>query len=244
MLGNQGWKLITNSSSILTRVLKAKYFPRSGFLDANNNPSYTWRSIHSTMPLLSLGYRWKIGDRNKIDAWIDPWIRTRINMQPTTTPHGHHDNLRVSQLFDPISNTWNHALLNMLYNAQDVADICKIPIHSRAPQYAIIWKASSNGMYSIKTAYRLCFNIVPHDNYLSVIGNWRKLWGMQITHKLKHFYWRLLRGCIPTRFNLHNRGVACETMCALYNGAIEDELHLFIDCPHAIFCWKEVNLWS
>jgi hypothetical protein len=61
------------------------------------------------------------------------------------------------------------ALLNMLYNAQDVADICKIPIHSRAPKDAIIWKAYSNGMYSVKTAYRLCFNIVPHDNYLSVI---------------------------------------------------------------------------
>jgi hypothetical protein len=59
MLGKQGWKLITNSSSLLTRVLKAKYFPRSGFLEANigHNPSYTWRSIQSTIPLLSVGYR-------------------------------------------------------------------------------------------------------------------------------------------------------------------------------------------
>jgi hypothetical protein len=33
-------------------------------------------------------------------------------------------------------------------------------------------------------------------------------------------------------------------MCALCNDATEDKLHLFTDCPHAILCWKEVNLWS
>jgi hypothetical protein len=75
----------------------------------------------------------------------------------------------------------------MLYNTQDVADICKITLHSRASQDTIIWKAASKGMYSAKTAYRLCLNIVPHDNYLSVTGNWRKLWDMQIPPKLKHF---------------------------------------------------------
>jgi len=70
MLGKQGWKLITKSSYLLTRVLKAKYFPRSGFLGATigHNPSFTWRSIWSTIPMLSLGYRWKIGDGNDINV--------------------------------------------------------------------------------------------------------------------------------------------------------------------------------
>jgi len=35
MLGKQRWELLRNSFSLLTRVLKAKYFPRSGFLGAN-----------------------------------------------------------------------------------------------------------------------------------------------------------------------------------------------------------------
>ncbi|PNX57208.1 replication protein A 70 kDa DNA-binding subunit, partial [Trifolium pratense] len=76
---------------------------------------------------------------------------------------------------------------------------------------------------------------------LSVTGNWHKLWDMQIPPKLKHFCWRLFRGCIPTRFNLHNGEVACETVCALYNETIEDELHLFIDCLHAIWLNKQAN---
>jgi len=82
MLGKQGWKLLTNSSSLLTKVLKAKYFPRSGFLDATigHSPSFTWRSIWSTIRMLSLGYRWKIGDGKDINVWKNPWIRTRQNL--------------------------------------------------------------------------------------------------------------------------------------------------------------------
>ncbi|PNY06371.1 ribonuclease H, partial [Trifolium pratense] len=170
MLGKQGWKLVTNSSSLLTRVLKAKYFPRSGFLEANigHNPSYTWRSIQSTIHLLSLGYRWKIGDGSNINVWTDPWIHSRTNMRPSTTPHGNYANLRVSHLFDSVHNTWNCALLNTVFNTQDVADICKIPLHSRPAQDSIIWKASPNGNYSVKTAYRLCLNLVLHDSSLRV----------------------------------------------------------------------------
>jgi len=42
MLGKKGWKLFKNSSSLLTKFLKAKYFPRSGFLGANigHSPSF------------------------------------------------------------------------------------------------------------------------------------------------------------------------------------------------------------
>lgn len=62
MLGKQSWKLTTNAHSLLTRVLKSKYFSKKGFLESNlnHNPSYILRIIWSTIPLLTLGYRWKI----------------------------------------------------------------------------------------------------------------------------------------------------------------------------------------
>ncbi|KEH36512.1 hypothetical protein MTR_2g011740 [Medicago truncatula] len=61
MLGKQRWKLLTNSDSLLTRVLKVRYFPINGFLDTNigHSPSFTWRSIWSTIPILSLDYNGK-----------------------------------------------------------------------------------------------------------------------------------------------------------------------------------------
>ena len=47
MLGKQGWKLLTNTKSLVARVYRARYFPNGTFLDAElgSNPSYVWRSI-------------------------------------------------------------------------------------------------------------------------------------------------------------------------------------------------------
>lgn len=42
MLAKQGWRLVTNVNSLVTRVMRAKYFPHSDFLNATlgANPSY------------------------------------------------------------------------------------------------------------------------------------------------------------------------------------------------------------
>lgn len=54
MLGKQGWKLLNDPSSLLARVLKARYDPSKGFLDAGlgHNPSFTWRKSWQIAGLL------------------------------------------------------------------------------------------------------------------------------------------------------------------------------------------------
>ncbi|KHN14866.1 Putative mitochondrial protein, partial [Glycine soja] len=44
MIGQQGWRLMTNNDTTVTKVLKAKYFPNGNFLDAQlgHNPSFIW----------------------------------------------------------------------------------------------------------------------------------------------------------------------------------------------------------
>jgi hypothetical protein len=47
MLGKQGWKFQTKSQLLVSRILKARYFPNNSYLMAKlgHNPSYVWRSI-------------------------------------------------------------------------------------------------------------------------------------------------------------------------------------------------------
>ena len=47
LLAKQGWRLQTNSSSLFSRVYKAKYFPNGDFVEAEvgKNASFAWRSI-------------------------------------------------------------------------------------------------------------------------------------------------------------------------------------------------------
>jgi hypothetical protein len=57
MLSKQGWRLHVNPNSLLSKCLKAKYYPHSDVLQAQvgNKPSFTWKSIHQAIWALNKG---------------------------------------------------------------------------------------------------------------------------------------------------------------------------------------------
>ena len=57
MLARQWWRLIQEQESLMARCFKAKYFPRSHFLDASDSSasSYVWKSIMAAKPILLKG---------------------------------------------------------------------------------------------------------------------------------------------------------------------------------------------
>ena len=59
LLAKQGWRILTNPTSLVARVCKAKYFPFEDVLYSRigSNPSYAWRSIHNSLQVLKDGTR-------------------------------------------------------------------------------------------------------------------------------------------------------------------------------------------
>ena len=47
MLAKHAWNFISNSNTLASRLIKAKYFSHGNFLSAQlgSNPSFTWKSI-------------------------------------------------------------------------------------------------------------------------------------------------------------------------------------------------------
>ncbi|XP_050217658.1 uncharacterized protein LOC126668509 [Mercurialis annua] len=47
MLARQAWRLVSVENNLMAKLFKAKYFPKTSFLEAKlgNNPSFLWRSI-------------------------------------------------------------------------------------------------------------------------------------------------------------------------------------------------------
>ncbi|XP_074301323.1 putative mitochondrial protein AtMg00310 [Silene latifolia] len=76
LLGKQGWRLLTNGESLMSRILKGKYFHDRSFLEANlgTNPSYTWRGIWESKEVLHLGIRRRIRNGESTQVWHDTWI--------------------------------------------------------------------------------------------------------------------------------------------------------------------------
>lgn len=64
------------SITYITRVYKAKYFPKSTLLEARrgNHSSYAWRSIYQGNKLISQGKRWIVGKGSQIRVWKENWL--------------------------------------------------------------------------------------------------------------------------------------------------------------------------
>jgi len=73
MVGKQAWKLITDPDSLITRLLKAKYFPHSDYLNVSigHNPSYVWRSLWNAREVITKGLKWSIGTGESISVWTN-----------------------------------------------------------------------------------------------------------------------------------------------------------------------------
>ena len=71
LLAKQGWRLQSNTRSLVHRVLKTRYFPDRDFLHAElgRTPSYAWRSIMATQDVVKAGHtghQWQVGDGTSI----------------------------------------------------------------------------------------------------------------------------------------------------------------------------------
>ena len=76
MLCKQGWKLLTEPSSLVARIFQARYYPHASFQRASlgNNPNYVWRSIWTTKDLVCRYSRVRVGDGSRILVTQDPWL--------------------------------------------------------------------------------------------------------------------------------------------------------------------------
>ena len=77
LLAKQGWQILTNPTSLVARVYKAKYFPFEDVLNSRigSNPNYAWRSIHNSLRVLKEGTHWRVGNGKWIHIWDDRWLQ-------------------------------------------------------------------------------------------------------------------------------------------------------------------------
>lgn len=77
LLGKQCWSLINKPETLVSQVLKAKYYPSGNLLQASRTggASYTWSEIYEAKEELKKGLRWVIGDGKTICIGKDRWLK-------------------------------------------------------------------------------------------------------------------------------------------------------------------------
>ena len=65
LVAKQAWRLLTCPQYLVARIFGVRYFPLGRVTEATlgHNPSYIWRSMHETLPLIRDGKQVRIWNK-------------------------------------------------------------------------------------------------------------------------------------------------------------------------------------
>ncbi|XP_062103683.1 uncharacterized protein LOC133814782 [Humulus lupulus] len=241
MLGKQARRLVVRPDSLVSKVFKARYFPKGEFLEAElgSNPSYIWRSIFETKAIIKKGLRRRVGTGSTTRICLDPWLPVEEHPYVTSELHGLEDKC-VDSLFMVNQRTWDEEVVRDLFNDRDRLAILSIPLGIASEGDVWYWGLDRTDLYSVKSAYRMIHGV--NDGNGEETSFWRKFWLLQVPPKVKNTVWRAIMGCLPTRVQLRIKKVQVSLFCPFCEVYNETMLHCLVTCSFSRMCWVYAGL--
>jgi hypothetical protein len=252
MLGRQGWRLLTEPTSLCARVLKGRYFPHSDFWHAPKprTSSFTWRSILFGRELLRRGVQWGIGDGTSVKITSDFWISDRppFLLRPLKPIP---DIATVSCLIDEVTHSWIPETIHAFFDAATTELILQIPIDRHGGTDFVRWPFSKQGIYSVRSAYNFArsdkFFISRsltgrgmHSGSMNEEKDWKALWKINAPGKMKIHLWRFAHDCLPSGEQMQRRNIPTSDLC-IFCGRSENIAHSLLTCHFAREVWRLIK---
>ena len=156
LLARQAWRVLQSPDSLSARILKARYFPATEFLQADlgSRPSQVWRAILDGRDTLKQGIIKRIGTGEATDPWNDNWLPRDGRLRPIACLAAHAPS-RVSEFIDRTSATWNCEKLKECFLPMDVEAILNLPLSTRNQQDEWAWHYDRKGVFTVRSAYKM-----------------------------------------------------------------------------------------
>jgi hypothetical protein len=61
----------------------------------------------------------------------------------------------IIEFIDQVTKWWKSPLINTNFNVEEARTICQIPLCPVTSSYILIWKGSSTGEFSVRSAYHM-----------------------------------------------------------------------------------------
>ncbi|XP_012842431.1 PREDICTED: uncharacterized protein LOC105962665 [Erythranthe guttata] len=250
MLAKQAWRIISCPDLLLSKLLRARYFPAGNFWSAppGFRPSATWRSLLLARPHVKAGCRVRIGNGKDTAIWGDPWLKNDGNFHILTrrSAVSAFPN-RVSDLILPDSRVWDLDLIHASFWPVDHNRILAIPIGSSFAQDRLVWHYSRSGQFTVKSCYHnIMYNhAASSDSQTNGTSSnngtkdlWKYIWHLSLPPKIKIFVWRAAWDIIPTKGALFRRHITSDPFCNLCGTRTETTVHALIGCRDLPKVWQ------
>ena len=243
LLAKQGWRILTQQQSLFTRVFKSKYFPGGSFLRAKlgSNPSFMWRSILAARDLLGEGIRWSLGNGKEVSIWNDDWGVSDLQKLSQAL-----EVQWVAELIDTNRGAWDISVLQEVFEPDTTLRIQQLPLPNSNANDSVLWKACTNGVFTVKSAYQLACSkrstgVTGSSSTMTQYRKfWKMLWKIKVPNKIKIHLWRACMNALPTALALHRRRVLKDSLCPICGGEIETPTHALWTCQYVGSVWALV----
>ncbi|KAK9991185.1 hypothetical protein SO802_026170 [Lithocarpus litseifolius] len=128
---------------------------------------------------------------------------------------------------------WKTEVIDNLFFPHEAELIKSIPLSVTLPVDRMVWAGTSNGNFTVRSAYKLAVNLFTSatcgttSDGSSLRKFWRKIWSLPIPHKVRHFCWRACRDTLPTKVKLRRCNVIVEDMCVCCHEEAQTNGHIF-----------------
>ncbi|CAL2228927.1 unnamed protein product [Prunus armeniaca] len=119
MVAKQAWRILENPTSLVAKILKARYFPEDDFMRVSlgSSLSMIWKSILWGREVIEDGLLWRVGNGVSIRVLHDRWIPKPFTFKPLMT-RGLAQTSMVSD-FLMASGSWNLPVLEQHFSLED-----------------------------------------------------------------------------------------------------------------------------
>ncbi|XP_058010282.1 uncharacterized protein LOC110649096 [Hevea brasiliensis] len=113
LLGKQAWRLIQRPNSLEAKLFATRYYPSGVFFDATlgNNPSFVWRSVFSAKDFIKDNCCWRVGNREDIRVWSNPWLYGSNNPYVVTEMVEDLKNIRLKCVMKTDGLSWDEEVI-------------------------------------------------------------------------------------------------------------------------------------
>ncbi|GJT30788.1 RNA-directed DNA polymerase, eukaryota, reverse transcriptase zinc-binding domain protein [Tanacetum coccineum] len=249
------WRFVSQDDSLWFRVIQAVHGDK---IDSHSVRKVSiWSSILKEVQVLkSSGFDFlsycskRIGDGQSTSFWKETWIGDipLCELCPRLFALDSAPNICVAaKMAGPLDTSFRRSVRGGV-EQQEFSDLSSFLNSVVLSTYNDRWyfSLSSSGEFSVKDT-RLAIDDLVLPSH-SEPTRWVKL----IPIKINVFMWRARRGCLPTRYNLVQKGVILEsTSCPICFSEEEDVHHLLFRCSlsqevlHRVCRWWEIDfqLW-
>jgi hypothetical protein len=138
---------------------------------------------------------------------------------------------------------WDDEALHLNLIDMDARAVKQIAL-GRARDDFWAWAAEKNGMYSVRSVYRLLseraaqFGDYGTSRASHSMSNndpqWKNLWKIKVPPKVRVFWWRVSNDYMPSRANLHRRHIEPGEICETCGATTETTFHALIECTYSM----------